>query len=146
MNTNEASSLPEKMHQIDVKEHNSIHSRGDKGSTCSRAKVPNVSSLFNSMFQKKSFRKLGWMTAAISTAATSLLFFGISPSIAGNAPSCLRVSPSGNSVRVTNTCGSYKRYKVIVAFGPDSSCRGINNREVQVVRWSFGRFDGLDSC
>lgn len=45
-----------------------------------------------------------------------------------------------------NNCSTRQYVKVIIAFGPDSGCIGINRGQSFTHSWQLGRFDRLDSC
>jgi hypothetical protein len=63
------------------------------------------------------------------------------------APSCVQVERVGeHRVNLYNRCGYNVRVKVIIAWGPDSSCIPINAGGQTWVKWTFGGFDRLDNC
>jgi hypothetical protein len=45
-----------------------------------------------------------------------------------------------------NNCGNRQYVKVIIAFGPDSGCMGLDPGQSFTHSFQFGRFDRLDSC
>ncbi len=45
-----------------------------------------------------------------------------------------------------NNCAGRRYVKVIIAFGPDSGCIGIDRGQSFTHSWQLGRFDRLDSC
>ena len=86
-------------------------------------------------------------------------FAGLSVARAATAPTCVQVqnTSSGTTyrVKVTNTCGSTQRVKVIWAYGPDSACTTLNSgyqfTHTTCSGWACSvpprpRFDRLESC
>jgi hypothetical protein len=72
---------------------------------------------------------------------------GQSRAAAAAVPSCVYVTrQESRYVQVYNSCYNQQRVKVIVAWGPDSSCLAIPSGWYGNFWWSFGRFDGLVSC
>lgn len=45
-----------------------------------------------------------------------------------------------------NNCAGRRYVKVIIAFGPDSGCIGLDRGQSFTHSWQLGRFDRLDSC
>jgi hypothetical protein len=147
MITKESRKMSDTLIQIDNNEHTyNIDHRTSKQSAAF-----NVSLLKNSLLHQKSLKKVGWITAAITSAASSLIFLGAAPSLAALASSCLRTSLVDRGffdyLTVTNTCKTTQRYKVVIAFGTDIACTSISVGESQTWRWGYPRrFDRIESC
>jgi hypothetical protein len=45
-----------------------------------------------------------------------------------------------------NNCAGRRYVKVIIAFGPDSGCIGLDRGQSFTHSWQMGRYDRLDSC
>lgn len=74
--------------------------------------------------------------------------FLLDAALADPAPTCFVTDPGGNWysnwVDVTSNCVGNYRVKVIIAFGPDSSCRYMLSGDTW--RYTTGYFDGLVRC
>ncbi|HEY3666457.1 MAG TPA: hypothetical protein VGL19_10675, partial [Polyangiaceae bacterium] len=63
------------------------------------------------------------------------------------APTCVqRVLAGPKRLNIANTCGTTRWAKVIIAFGPDSSCFSMTNGRLVSVTWHIGSYDGLVDC
>ncbi|GAA2394582.1 hypothetical protein GCM10010432_62090 [Catellatospora methionotrophica] len=64
------------------------------------------------------------------------------------APSCVEVfgPPATQSALVQNDCSTTQKVRVIVAWGPDSSCVTLQAGYEFTYRWSIGSYDGVALC
>jgi hypothetical protein len=128
--------------------------------------------LENVMFERKGesdMRLIRYLVATATTAAMALAIIGAGmgpasattasraatveaiPALAASVPSCVHTSLNDSGfvdhLRVTNTCSSYQRFKVVLAFATDFSCSDLPPGYYQDFQWGYpGRFDHLANC
>jgi hypothetical protein len=124
------------------------------------------------MFETKGeviMRLIRHLVAAAATAVMALAIVGVGmgpasattasraatveavPAMAASIPSCVHTSLDDSGftdyLRVTNTCSSHQRIKVVLAFATDFSCSDLPPGYYQDFHWNYpGRFDHLASC
>ena len=98
---------------------------------------------FASLQQAEVSRNLGTAEAHITNNAE----VGSDLSPAGAvAPSCVHFSQNfWGTITVKNNCSSYRRVKIVIKFGPDSSCHQLAPGG-SFSFWSATSVDRLDAC
>jgi hypothetical protein len=91
--------------------------------------------------------------AVIGLVASGLLGSGLTvapavSAIAGTAPSCVTrdVIKHKKYVKVTNNCGRAMHLKVVIDWGPDSSCLTYQHGEQWEWNWGRGSYGKVVTC